>query len=121
MTLATSEDQRDVQRSIRSWIASVEPIGTLRADPESGWRTHWQDLADLGIFSVAVPESAGGVGGTVADLAVMVESAGSGLVAGPVWTSALAATLVGRGVGRGRSAEDLCSGRTPCAVALSDT
>ena len=120
MTLATSEDQRDVQRSIRSWIASVEPIGTLRADPESGWRTHWQDLADLGVFSVAVPESAGGVGGTVADLAVMVESAGSGLVAGPVWTSALAATLVGRGVGRGRSAEDLCSGRTPCAVALSD-
>lgn len=111
MTIATTEDQRDVQQSIRSWAASAEPIGTLRADEQSGWRTHWSALADLGLFSVAVPESAGGAGGTVVDLAAMLEETAAGLVGGPVLTSCLASIVLGR---HGRAENG-----TPCAVVLS--
>ncbi|WP_338886739.1 acyl-CoA dehydrogenase [Rhodococcus sovatensis] len=115
MTIATTEDQHDVQQSIRSWVSSADPIGTLRADEQSGWRSHWQALADLGVFSVAVPDSAGGAGGTTADLAAMLEETGAGLVGGPVLGTVLAAIVLGKH----RSAADICDGRTPVAVVLS--
>ncbi|MGA9869612.1 MAG: acyl-CoA dehydrogenase family protein, partial [Rhodococcus sp. (in: high G+C Gram-positive bacteria)] len=115
MSIATTEDQRDIQESIRSWVASAEPIGTLRADEQASWRAQWAGLAGLGVFSVAVPESAGGAGGTVADLAAMLEATAAGLVGGPVLTTALAAIVVGSV----RSAEELCEGRMPCAAVLS--
>ncbi len=117
MSIATNEDQRDVQQSIRAWVASAQPIAHLRADQQLGWRAHWPALADLGLFSVAVSESAGGVGGSAADLAAMIEETSFGLVSGPVLSTALAAMVVGRS--GSRSAEEICEGRTPCAVGLS--
>lgn len=113
MTLATTEDQRDARQSIGAWAASASPIATLRGDEQSGWRTLWRALADLGVFSVAVPESSGGAGGTVADLAAMLEAMAEALVSGPVLTTALAAI-----VASGR-ADDFCEGAIPCAVMLS--
>ncbi|MDJ0393394.1 acyl-CoA dehydrogenase family protein [Rhodococcus sp. G-MC3] len=113
MTIATTEDQRDAQQSIRAWAASAEPIPTLRGDEQSGWRTLWPALGKLGLFSVAAAESVGGVGGTVADLAAMIEAAAAALVSGPVLSTALAAIVTGD------RAEDFCEGRVPCAVMLS--
>nr|WP_296772841.1 acyl-CoA dehydrogenase [Rhodococcus sp. (in: high G+C Gram-positive bacteria)] len=113
MTLATTEDQRDARQSIGAWAASASPIATLRGDEQSGWRTLWRALADLGVFSVAVPESAGGAGGTVADLAAMLEATAEALVSGPVLTTALAAIVASGHV------EDFCDGAIPCAVMLS--
>ena len=115
MTIATTEDQRDVQQSIRSWVSSADPIGTLRADELSAWRSHWQALADLGVFSVAVPDSAGGAGGTTADLAAMLEETGAALVGGPVIGTVLAAIVLAKH----GSAAEICDGRTPVAVVLS--
>ncbi|MGB7234905.1 MAG: acyl-CoA dehydrogenase family protein, partial [Rhodococcus sp. (in: high G+C Gram-positive bacteria)] len=115
MTIATTEDQRDVQQSIRSWVSSADPIGTLRADELSAWRSHWQALADLGVFSVAVPDSAGGAGGTTADLAAMLEETGAALVGGPVIGTVLAAIVLAKH----GSAADICDGHTPVAVVLS--
>ncbi|MCZ4077975.1 acyl-CoA dehydrogenase [Rhodococcus sp. H36-A4] len=122
MTIATTDDQRDVQQSIRSWASTADPMRTLRADEQSGWRSHWRGLAELGVFSVAVPESVGGVGGTVADLAAMLEETSAALVGGPVLSTALAALVVGRtgGPAATRWGTDLCEGRLPCAVVLSD-
>ncbi|AYJ51353.1 acyl-CoA dehydrogenase [Rhodococcus sp. P1Y] len=111
MTIATTEDQRDIQRSIRSWVSSAGPIETLRGDECGSWATHWQALIDIGLFSVAVAEDAGGAGGSVADLASMLEETGAGLVGGPVLSTALAAILLGR--------NGIPWDGSPCAVALS--
>ncbi|WP_072803782.1 acyl-CoA dehydrogenase [Rhodococcoides yunnanense] len=115
MTIATTEEQRDIQKSIGSWVSSARPTETLRADELTGWRTLWPALAEFGLFSVAVEESAGGAGGTVADLAAMIEATAAGLVGGPVVSTAVAALVLARGGGH---AEPLLDGSEPCALVL---
>src|SRR5690606_29871574 len=65
-------------------------------------------LTELGIFRVAVDEQAGGAGGSITDLAVLVEQAAHDLVGGPVLTTAVAGVVTG-----GRLDE-----QQPCGVAL---
>ncbi|WP_109525116.1 MULTISPECIES: acyl-CoA dehydrogenase [Nocardia] len=120
MTIATTDEHKAVQESMRGWAGSVRPIATMRAATSAGessrsdpdgqpfWRAYWPALADLGIFRVAVAEEAGGAGGTVADLAVLVEQAAHDLVGGPVLSTALANLITA-----GAIDEDM-----PCGVAL---
>ncbi|MFI6167512.1 acyl-CoA dehydrogenase family protein [Nocardia sp. NPDC051052] len=108
MTIATTDEHKAVQESMRGWAGSVRPIATMRTDPSAFWRAYWPGLADLGIFRVAVAEDSGGAGGSVADLAVLVEQAAHDLVGGPVLATALANLITA-----GRLDEQL-----PCGVAL---
>jgi alkylation response protein AidB-like acyl-CoA dehydrogenase len=80
----------------------------MRTGAADFWRAYWPALAEIGIFRVAVAEDAGGAGGSVADLAVLVEQAAHDLVGGPVLATALANLITA-----GRLDEDL-----PCGVAL---
>ncbi|MEU4341204.1 acyl-CoA dehydrogenase [Nocardia sp. NPDC023852] len=108
MTIATTDEHKAVQESMRGWAASVRPTATMRTDPADFWRGYWPALAEIGIFRVAVSEDAGGAGGSVIDLAVLMEQAAHDLVGGPVLTTALANLITA-----GRLDEDL-----PCGVAL---
>ena len=58
------------------------------------WAEHWAALAGLGVFSIALPGSAGGDGGTVADLAAALEQLTVALVPGPVMPTLLAGLLL---------------------------
>lgn len=111
MTIATTDEHKAVQESMRGWAGSVRPIATMRAEPTGFWRGYWPALADLGVFRVAVAEEAGGAGATVADLAVLLEQAAHDLVGGPVLTTALANLVTA-----GALAED-----QPCGVAVDPT
>ncbi|MGV9970616.1 acyl-CoA dehydrogenase family protein [Nocardia beijingensis] len=108
MTIATTDEHKAVQESMRGWAASVRPIATMRAGAADFWRAYWPALAEIGIFRVAVAEDAGGAGGSVSDLAVLVEQAAHDLVGGPVLATALANLITA-----GQLDEDL-----PCGVAL---
>ncbi|MGW4367509.1 acyl-CoA dehydrogenase family protein [Nocardia takedensis] len=120
MTIATTDEHKAVQESMRRWAGSTRPIATMRAhtapdaDAAAGtgsaayWNTYWSSLVELGIFQVAVAEESGGAGATVVDLAVLVEQAAHDLVGGPVLATA-AANLVTAGA----LPEDL-----PCGIAL---
>ncbi|MGY1894133.1 acyl-CoA dehydrogenase [Nocardia gipuzkoensis] len=108
MTIATTDEHKAVQESMRGWAASVRPIATMRTGAADFWRAYWPALAEIGIFRVAVAEDAGGAGGSVADLAVLVEQAAHDLVGGPVLATALANLIT-----TGQLDEDL-----PCGVAL---
>ncbi|MEV5836503.1 acyl-CoA dehydrogenase [Nocardia sp. NPDC052112] len=108
MTIATTDEHKAVQESMRGWAGSVRPIATMRDEPTDFWRAYWPALADFGIFRVAIAEAAGGHGGSVADLAVLVEQAAHDLVGGPVLPTALANLVTA-----GALAEDM-----PCGVAL---
>ncbi|WP_406603424.1 acyl-CoA dehydrogenase family protein [Nocardia aurantia] len=113
MTIATTDEHKAVQESMRGWAASVRPIATMR-DRHDGdgdyWRSFWPGLVGLGVFRVAEPEAAGGAGGSVGDLAVLLEQAAHDLVGGPVLSTALAGLVAGAALD-----EDI-----PCGVALGE-
>ncbi|HWS76086.1 MAG TPA: acyl-CoA dehydrogenase family protein [Quisquiliibacterium sp.] len=77
-----TEDQGMLRESARR-LAEGAARGTQRArtrdaSPEQA-RAAWQRLADTGFAGLGIPESAGGAGGSLADLAVVCETFGSGL------------------------------------------
>ena len=96
MSATITDEQFAARELVRSWAAAAGTVAAVREmehDPQA-WRAAYQGLAELGIFSVAVPEDRGGAGGTVEDLCAMVDEAAAALVPGPVATTALATLLV---------------------------
>jgi hypothetical protein len=99
--VATVTDEQFAARAlVRDWARNPTsgPGGTaaIRAGEQGAeaWRPVFSALAGLGIFGVAIPEDAGGAGGSVEDLCAMVEEAARALVPGPVATTALATLVV---------------------------
>jgi alkylation response protein AidB-like acyl-CoA dehydrogenase len=112
-----SSEQFAARELVRDWAAGSGATTAAR-DIEQGetkaWRPVFDGLAELGLFGVAVPEEHGGAGGSIDDLAAMVEEAAKALVPGPVATTALA-TLV---VSDPKLREALASGERTAGVAL---
>ena len=123
MPIATTDDQRAAAEALRSWAAAARPIPLVRAqETDAGrWRECWPGLCEFGLFAVAVPAERGGLGGSVTDLAVLIEEAAAQLVPGPVLTTALAALLLSRGTGPriDHVLAEIADGTRPAAVALS--
>lgn len=97
MSATITDEQFAVRDLIRSWAAGTGAPDTVR-DVEHGrgdaWRAVYDGIAELGLFGVAVDETAGGAGGSVTDLCAMVEEAARALIPGPVATTALASLVV---------------------------
>lgn len=108
MTIATTDEHKAAAESLRGWASSVAPIATMRAGGAGSWRQYWPALTEFGLFEVALAEEHGGLGGTVADLAVLLEQTADDLVGGPVLATALAALIT-----RGAVAEG-----APCGMAV---
>jgi len=105
--IAITEEQLALQASIRAWAERAAPLAQVRrlepGSPPAGARANsagelggecWNDLADLGIFSIALPAEVGGAGGTVADLAAALEQVTCALVPGPVMPTLLAGLVL---------------------------
>jgi alkylation response protein AidB-like acyl-CoA dehydrogenase len=87
--------------SVSHWASRSGPIAAVRGLEATGGRLgaqsaiqYWSALAELGVFGIAVPEQAGGAGGSVADLAAVVEQLAAWLVPGPVLPTLLAGLLL---------------------------
>ena len=95
MAIAITPEQQAVQASLRDWAKQAAPLAAVRRlEPDATAQiTYLNDLAALGVFSIAVPEDADGAGGTVTDLAAALEQLAVALVPGPVLPTALAALL----------------------------
>lgn len=101
MPIAMTDEQRAVQAALREWAAKAErPV-------------HWPDLARLGVFSLTRPEE----GGSLVDLAAVLEQAADSLVPGPVLPTALAGVLLAR-CEPGDLLPRLVDGSATAAVAL---
>ena len=105
MVATVTDEQLAARALVRDWARNPTsgPGGTaaIRAterDWDTGggdaWRPVFAAFAGLGIFGVAIPEEAGGAGGSIEDLCAMVEEAAKALVPGPVATTALATLVV---------------------------
>ena len=95
MAIAITPDQQALQASLRDWAKQAAPLAAVRRmeQDDAAPVSSVTGLAALGVFSIAVPEDAGGAGGTVADLAAALEQLAVALVPGPVLPTALAAML----------------------------
>jgi alkylation response protein AidB-like acyl-CoA dehydrogenase len=120
--IAITPDQLALQASIRDWAKQAAPLAAVRrlepgtpAEPET---THLSDVAGLGVFSIAVPEAAGGAGGTVTDLAAALEMLSITLVPGPIMPTALAGLLL-TAAGATAALPAMAAGQLTTAVALT--
>lgn len=96
MDFELSDDQVALTDGVRTFCAGRFPIDVVRAAEATGGvdRGRWTEAAELGVFSLRLPEADGGVGLGTADAVLAFEELGRALVPGPlVWTH-LAAGLI---------------------------
>lgn len=121
MRFALDEQQRDFAASIDAALGAADLPGAVRAwaagDIAPG-RKVWEQLANLGVTALAVPEKFDGLEADPVDLVVAVERLGRWCVPGPVAESiAVAPVLLASGDLAERCAE-LASGELIATVAL---
>ncbi|BBZ00012.1 acyl-CoA dehydrogenase family protein [Mycolicibacterium fallax] len=87
-----TEDHRDLVTAYRQFFDAHCGIETVWAAEESGFdKALWERLCAMGAASMAVPESAGGDGATLVDLALVAEELGRAVAPVP-WIDHVCAT-----------------------------
>jgi 3-oxochol-4-en-24-oyl-CoA dehydrogenase len=95
MNFEISDDQQMMRETFSRYLNLHSSMVRVRAALPSGFdRELWTGLAELGAFSLRVPESAGGLGLGVLDAAVLMEEVGRTLASGPVGETLVAARLL---------------------------
>lgn len=90
MDFRLSDEQKLLQESVGRFIAgeyTLEKRRTFMKQAEGFSRDNWRTLAELGLLGLPVPEDAGGSGGSGADVMVVMEQFGRGLVVEPYLAS----------------------------------
>lgn len=102
MDFELSDDQVALQEGVHNFLSGRLPIGAVRALADRGGvdRASWAELAELGVFSLRLPEDGGGTGMGWADAVLVFEELGRALVPGPlVWTHLAAGIVPGAATG----------------------
>jgi len=91
-----TEDQKALRDGIRSFVEGRVPNERIaELEKSKGFdRSLWSELAEMGIFSLRLPEDEGGVGLGYADTVLVFAELGRRLVPGPLVWSHLAAGLI---------------------------
>jgi len=89
-----SDDQEMLRDTVRRWVERGYDFERRRAIVKAGGfsREAWQEIADLGICGLQVPEAQGGLGLGPVDAMVVLEELGRGLVLEPYAAVSLVAT-----------------------------
>ena len=95
MNFDLDTDQRDAAAGAREFFTGQASAGAAREALEGGAvRPGRKALADIGFLGITVPESAGGAGASVLDLAVVAEQVGAVLAGPSLVTASRAAVLL---------------------------
>jgi alkylation response protein AidB-like acyl-CoA dehydrogenase len=116
VAIASTEEQRAVQASIRRWATDADTLAAVRAG-ESPAR-YWADLAKLGLFGLATGEPEA----SALDLAAALEQVTDSLVPGPIMPTLLAGVALSPYADRPAVAKVLAAvgaGNARVAVALT--
>ena len=121
MPIAVTAEQAAIADAVAQWAKRAGTTTSVRA-MESGQSAgsaheHWPAIAELGVFSIALPEQAGGAGGTVADVAVVTEQLAAVLAPGPILTTLLAGLVLARSAGAAQHSllSEIAAGPRPSA------
>jgi len=103
MPFTLSEEQQLLQQSAAAFVRDHSSLRRIRAlrdgsDPDGFSRDLWKRMADLGWLGIIFPETYGGLGLGLFDLAVVLEETGKGLMPEPLVSAVL---LGGQAVSRG--------------------
>jgi len=125
VAIASTEEQRAIQAAIRRWSTDAAVVAAVR-DREGQAarldRSLWTGITDLGLFSLAVPEKAGGTGNAATDLAAALEQVTDALVPGPILPTVLASLVLATHAELPTVAEllpEIAAGRAAVAVAFA--
>ncbi len=124
-----SPEQQQLRAAVRKFCADSIDEAAVRRLMESETRfdrTVWRRLgSELGVLGMAVPESAGGAGGSLVDQAVAVEEFGAALACGPlfgtVYLSIPVLVACPSGAARDELLAALVEGERTAAFAVADT
>ncbi|MEE2732005.1 MAG: acyl-CoA dehydrogenase [Pseudomonadota bacterium] len=95
MNLHLSDDQRMMRENFARFLTEESSMQRVRAAQPSGFDPAlWQGLAEMGAFSMRVPEAAGGLGLGVLDAVVLMEEVGRTLASGPIAETLVATRLL---------------------------
>lgn len=96
MDFRINSDQQDLRDGVRAFCHDrVTPNQFAAFETQGGFDAAlWRDLAELGVFSLRLPESQGGVGLGMPEAVLVFEELGRAVAPGPVAWTHLAAGLV---------------------------
>ena len=123
MNFDLSEDQRMMRETFARFLDEQSSIARVRAALPGGFDpVMWKGLAELGAFSLRVPEDLGGLGLGIMDAVVLMEEAGRTLASGPVAETLVAARLLALygGDEAGNLLADVLCGEAIATVAFRD-
>jgi alkylation response protein AidB-like acyl-CoA dehydrogenase len=94
--LVLSEDQELLAKTAADFVAERSPVARVRQlrdsrDPDGFSRALWKEMAGLGWLGIPFPESVGGAGMGLAELAVVLEALGRRLAPEPILSCVLLA------------------------------
>lgn len=98
MNFGLNDDQQMLRDTFARFLDSASSIARVRAANDAGGfdRALWEGLAELGTFSMRVPEEAGGLGMGTLDAALVMEEVGRTLASGPIAEALVAARILGQ-------------------------
>ena len=96
MELVLTEDQELLAKTATDFVRQHSPVSRIRAlrdanDPTGFSRDLWKQMAELGWTGILVPDTYGGAGMGLADLAVVLEALGRTLAPEPFLSTVLLA------------------------------
>ena len=96
MQLVLTEDQELLAKTAADFVAERSPVARVRqlrdaGDPDGFSRALWKEMAELGWVGIPFPDSVGGAGMGLAELAVVLEALGRTLAPEPFHSCALLA------------------------------
>ncbi len=105
MAIALTSEQLALAGSVAQWAKRADTISAVRdletrggRSGEEPWRAaSWHGLAEAGVFAITRPESEGGAGGSIVDVAVAAEQLAATLAPGPVLPTLLAGLVLPAG------------------------
>lgn len=124
MDFSLSDEQRMLADSVGRFVQDRYDVERRRGylgTAQSYSVENWHMLAELGITALALPVECGGFGGSRADIAVMMEQLGRGLVVEPVLSSAvIAARILAASPPHGDIAAAIATGERRIAIAFAN-
>ena len=97
MSIAITEDHRNLGQTASDFLAKRDSRGAARALLESGTESlpaFWGDLVSLGWLGIHLPEAVGGSGYGLPELVVVVEELGRAMAPGPFVPTVIASAVL---------------------------
>ncbi|WP_338848170.1 acyl-CoA dehydrogenase [Massilia sp. W12] len=122
MDFTYSTEQEQLREAFARWLEHEYDFAARRAIIHGAGVSDaaWQGLSELGLLALAVPEEAGGLGGNLFDLGLVMQEAGRALLIEPYWATISAAWLLQQAGGQQAVLQRIAQGEVKCALAWQE-